>query len=208
MKHVKLSSFLRKEIEVVPSLGWFGLASDPPTLAHRKMVDAALGSGLVKKVVVFPAADLPYKSFHATDFQRLDMLGAWKDEAEYTDDVIISHFDIMRDTAMLWKDLWKKISSFKPQVNHYLIVGSDQYLAVKKHWEGGEELYEQAQFLIIPRAGYEITEGVPEYHKLLNVEPVEGSSSGVRSGELYDVDDKVRGYILETGLYNEVKQDD
>lgn len=202
MKHAKLSSFLKQEVDTIPSMGWFGLTADPPTLAHRKMVDAALGSGLVKKIVVFPAAQLPYKSFYASDFQRLDMLVAWHDEAEYTDDVIISRFDIERDTAMLWKDLWKKIDSFRPVVKHYLIVGSDQYLEVKKTWVGGKELYDQARFLIVPREGHEVIGTIPDHHVLLDVEPVEGSSTGVRSGELYDVDDKVRGYIIENELYN------
>lgn len=199
-----LDKFIGATISDVRSLGWFGLAADPPTLAHRAIVDAALSSGLVEKIIVFPAGKLTYKDFVASDWQRNDMLELWKSAAEFADDIIISRFDILGKDATSWYELWNKIETFSPEIKHFLIVGSDQYLSIPGSWYRGRELLNNANFLIVPREGHE-AESVERHHVVLPMEPLVGSSTGVRHGDFSELDDKVRRYILENGLYTSKK---
>lgn len=199
--HASLSSLLGVKVPEYRSLAWFGLAADPPTLAHRAVVDAVMGSGLVEAVVVFPAGDLPYKQFLTSDQQRLDMLELWKADAEFGKEVMISSFDIKLENAMLWFDLWKLISSLRPEVKHYLVIGTDQYTEIRKSWVKGKELWSEANLMVVPREGYELEGEMPAHHILLKVPAISGSSTEVRGGDVSGVDDRVKRYILEEGLY-------
>lgn len=182
------------------SLGWFGFAADPPTLAHRAVVDAVLGSGLVEKVLVFPAGNVSYKEFAASEWQRAEMTELWKVAAGFGDEVVVSRFDLMEERAIYWYDLWQEITRRAPKVRHFFIVGSDQYLSVAGTWYRGEELLEQASFLVVPRKDFPLQE-VAKKSILLKVPPIEGSSTVIRGGDLDRVDERVRAYILEQKLY-------
>lgn len=199
-----LEKFIGSPLKWIKSLAWFGLAADPPTLAHRAVVDAVMGSGLVDKVIVFAAGKLPYKDFEATEWQRSEMLEIWKAAAEFGEDVVLSRFDMLRDRAFIWYDLWKKINQLSPKIKHYLVVGSDQYLEIPKSWHKGEELLEMANIIVVPREGYELEE-LAYHHILLDVEPIPGSGTDIRSGDLSLLDEKVKAYILEEKLYNSKK---
>src|SRR5690606_38164550 len=143
MKNVRMASSLEKfigqSLNGATKLAWFGFSADPPTLAHRMIVDAVLGSGLVEKVIVFAAGRLPYKTFHASDWQRTDMVELWKSAAEFGDEVIMSRFDLLRDTAMNWYDLWNTLQERSGKLRHFLVVGSDQYQEIPRSWTRGKE---------------------------------------------------------------------
>lgn len=196
----KLEKLIDASLNKCQSLAWFGFSSDPPTLAHRAVVDAVLGSGVVDKIIVFPAGELDYKSFQTSALQRIEMLELWWNDAEYGSEVILSHFDIQRKRAFKWSDLWQKIFRLSPKIDHYLVVGSDQYSEIIKSWDRGEALLSQAKFIIVPRIGFEL-DNIPEHHILLQVDPIPGSSTEVRQGHLGCVDDSVKKYIIEYNLY-------
>jgi|CXWL01.1.fsa_nt_gi nicotinic acid mononucleotide adenylyltransferase len=195
-----LEHFIDASIGDCKGLGWFGFSADPPTLAHRAVIDAALGSGLVQKIVAFPAGKLPYKLFSASDWQRWDMTELWRRAAEWEDEVVLSRFDLLRSEAMTWIDLWRKITQLAPSVRHSLIVGSDQYGSIGKTWIDGEKLMKSAHFIIVPRAGYPINI-VHEHHHLLTITPIPGASTNIRKGDMKLVDERVRGYIIDNQMY-------
>ncbi len=195
-----LEIFVGRKIGLVSRLAWFGFAADPPTLAHRAVIDAVMGSGRVEKVLVFPSAKLPYKDFSATDWQRNEMTEIWAASAEFGDEVILSKFDILRDEAITWFDLWKKIQHMSSKMEHWLIVGSDQYEEIPKSWYRGAELIEDARMIVVPRVGYPLQTVAP-HHLLLNIDPVAGASTEVRAGNLELLDEKVREYVIEERLY-------
>jgi nicotinate-nucleotide adenylyltransferase len=195
-----LEKFLGTKLGQIKKLAWFGFSADPPTLAHRAVIDAVMGSGRVDKVVVFPAGKLPYKDFQATDWQRNDMTEIWTANAEFGDEVILSRFDLNREHAFTWIELWEKIQQMSSRIEHWLVIGSDQYLEIPKTWERGEELLEKANILIVPREGYPV-ETILDPHVLLNVKPIPGASTDVRGGNLDLLDEKVREYVLSEGLY-------
>lgn len=195
-----LESFLGGPIKGVKKLGWFGISADPPTLAHRAIVDVVLGSGLVEKLVVFPTGDLPYKQFVASEWQRAEMAELWKTAAEFGDEVLISRFDLLKQKAAFWIDLWNDFRRIAPKIQHFLVVGSDQYLEVGKTWHRGKELLEQASFIVVPRKEFPVHE-LAEKSVLLKIPPLEGSSTQARAGDLSQVDERVRDYILEQKLY-------
>jgi len=206
-----LSTFIGHPIGQVKSLAWFGFGADPPTLSHRAIVDAVLGTGKVEKVVVFPAGEVPYKDFQAGPVDRVAMCELWKEEAEFAAEVIISRFDILSDQAIIWFELWKTITQFRPSIEHYLIVGMDEYLDIPDIWAEGRELFNLANLMIIPREGYDDdleylqkNEDFPtptENHFFLDIPELPGSSTRARKGDLSLVDDKVRKYMMEQGLY-------
>lgn len=197
---MSLEKFIGVNLKKCKSLGWFGLTADPPSLAHRAVVDAVLGSGLVDKVIVFPSGKLDYKSFVASDWQRAEMSELWIAAAEFADEVVLSRFDMLRDKSITWITLWKKITELAPSINHYLILGSDQYQEIPLSWNKGEELLEYANFIVVPRKGFELKKLSPNHH-LLDVEPIEGSSTEFRKGDISLVDEQVKKYILENELY-------
>lgn len=195
-----LESFIGTPLGEVKKLAWFGFAADPPTLAHRAVVDAVLGSGRVEKIVVFPAGKLPYKSFQATDWQRNEMVEIWKAAADFGDEVVLSRFDILRDTALEWYELWKQLQQMSSKIQHYLVVGSDQYLEIPVSWTKGQDLFDQASLLVVPRSGYEV-EMLRPTHQLLDVPAIPGSSTEVRMGNRSLLDEKVREYVEEERIY-------
>jgi nicotinate-nucleotide adenylyltransferase len=196
-----LEKFIGAPLDGALRIAWFGLSADPPTLAHRTIVDAVLGSGLVDKIIVFPAGKLPYKEFLASDWQRADMIELWKASADFGDEVVISRFDLMRKTAINWHELWHQLKSFSPKYTHTMVVGSDQYSEIPHRWHRGKELFEKASFLVIPRKGFDVA---PErnHHLLLPIAPIVGSSTEGRKGDLSVVDEKVKAYIVEQGIYS------
>lgn len=195
-----LEQFTGTPIGSVRSLGWFGISADPPTLAHRTVVDAVLGSGMVEKLVVFPTGYLPYKTLVASEWQRAEMTELWKAAAEFGDEVLISRFDLLQQKALFWIDIWDDITRRAPKIQHFLVVGSDQYREVGKTWYRGQELLERASFIVVPRKGFPV-ENLADKSVLLKVPPLEGSSTRVRAGDLGQVDERVRAYILEQKLY-------
>lgn len=195
-----LESFIGHSLSGVHRLAWFGLSADPPTLAHRAAVDAVLGSGLVDKVIVFPAARVSYKNFAASDWQRMEMTEIWREAAGFGDEVLLSRFDLERDEAYYWADLINDILQMAPKLNHFLVVGSNDYQEIEEKWHKGPELLEKARFMVVPRVGGEL-DNVREEDVLLNCDPIPGSSTAVRAGDLEGVDEKVRAYILEQQLY-------
>lgn len=199
-----LEKFIGSSLLQKKRIAWFGLSADPPTLAHRMIVDAVLGSGLVDLVVVFPAGKLQYKDFEATDWQRLDMIELWRSSAEFSpQEVIVSSFDIKREKAYTWHDLYNTLSQFGGSYRHYFVVGSDQYKEIPKSWNNGEELLEEASFIVIPR---DSTKTSLQYghHYLLDVEPLPVSSTNIRKGSLEGIDEKVANYIKKEHLYSHI----
>lgn len=198
-----LDHFVGTALGQVQKLGWFGFAADPPTLAHRSVVDAVLGSGRVEKMIVFPAGKLPYKDFFSSDWQRAEMTELWYSAAGFGDEVIISRFDMNRPQAMTWIDLWKTINQLAPNIEHSLIVGSEPYRDIAATWNEGEELLEKARFIVVPREGQEVKTTHPHHH-ILPLATLVGASTSARNGNLALVDEKVRGYIEEEELYSDI----
>jgi nicotinic acid mononucleotide adenylyltransferase len=197
-----LEKFVGVPLSEASRIAWFGFSADPPTLAHRAIIDAVMGSGIVQKVVVFPAGKLPYKGFKASDWQRMDMVEIWKASADFGDEVVISRFDLLRKEAMSWYELWNSIQKRSVKVQHYLVVGSDQYEEIPRSWDYGKELLKRASFIIVPRKGFDVLP-LYENHLLLPIAPLPGSSTDARNGDFSTVDGKVKAYILEQGIYNQ-----
>lgn len=181
------------------SFAWFGFSADPPTRAHRNIVKAVLK--FVDNVIVFPSGNVPYKEFVANKKDRLAMTKLWKKSAKFGSRAVISSFDLARKNAFHWIDLWKKIKSIAPEKKHYLVVGSDQYLAIEKTWEQGKQLLQSANFLVAPRKGFPVG-AIPSHHQLLSMKPVSSSSSSFRQGKRAYVDSLVKSYIMKKKLYS------
>jgi nicotinic acid mononucleotide adenylyltransferase len=207
-------------------VGWFGFSADPPTLAHECIVRSVLDQNIVDVVVVFVSGRQVGKSYVASDEDRVRMselgFGRLMDGSDFCDRIILSDFDINGMGAWRWWDLWEflnhdsldsRISMIGDSsdrlngtdtdrdVEHWLVVGGDQWELMESTWYRGMELKKKGRFVVVPRELSELGFQSSDRVKVLSVQPLSGSSSMVREGRLDLVSIVVRQYILYWKLY-------
>ncbi|MDP3976091.1 MAG: hypothetical protein Q8P95_04195 [bacterium] len=192
---------LLKKLKDTLRIGWFGFSADPPTLAHRQIIDAILNSGQVDAVVAFPAGRLAYKDFQSSDEQRKRMARLWHEQAGWNDKVLLGWFDLEERQAIRWYELWQELVAKLPGKKNLLVVGGDQYEKISKEWFRGKELIDQASILVVPRALCPDESTLPKHHRVIDHAEITGSSTDVRSGQLTGLDQAVRSFILREHLY-------
>lgn len=196
-----LETFISAELGAGSSIGWFGLSADPPTIAHATIITEVLKSGLVQNVIVFPAGKLPYKTFLASREHRMKMTELWARSAKFPETVHVSFFDMQRKEAFTWINLLEHVTRLSPDLAHHFIIGGDQYQRMKSSWVRGEELFEKASFIIIPREGHGIDKPFSSRHHVLPISPLKSSSTQVRTGDLSMVQSEIAEYIKKHHLY-------
>ncbi len=152
------------------TIALFGGTFDPPHLGHLSIVNAALSSLDIDKVIVMPAYLNPFKSkVCAPPELRLKWLK--KIFSTYTN-VEVDDFEIKckRKVPSL-----ETVQHLKKRYKHiYLIIGADNLKSLDK-WYGYKELKELVTFVIASRDDIEI----PQEYLLLHVdEPI--SSTNLR----------------------------
>jgi nicotinic acid mononucleotide adenylyltransferase len=180
---------------------WFGFSADPPTLAHQKIVKAVLKLPGKKIIIVFPAGPLSYKTFGASKHHRLAMIKLWWKFAKFPKNVILAWFDFYQKEAWSWYHLWKKLGHLSPSLQHWYVVGADQYQEIGKTWDHGKRLLREARFLIISRQGYPV-QHIPSHHHMLQIRPLAYSSTTIRKGSLQGRDPLTKAYILRKRVYD------
>lgn len=77
----------------------------------------------------------------------------------------------------------------------------DDLLASLDHWYRYEDLKEKLEFVCFSRDGKKVPENLDAIVRMIASPVLEASSTEVRSGDLSNLTDGVRSYILEHGLY-------
>ena len=77
----------------------------------------------------------------------------------------------------------------------------DDLLASLDHWYKYEDLKEKLEFVCFSRDGKKVPENLDAIVRMIASPVLEASSTEVRSGDLSNLTDGVRSYILEHGLY-------
>jgi nicotinic acid mononucleotide adenylyltransferase len=169
----------------VSKIAFYGGSFNPPTQAHRAIVDDLLEGGFFYMVLVKPCgirADKPelIKGCEARKEEVQQVLG--RTQGHYQ--LILNHMTSpMRPTV----DEWRELKAVYPKDTVYLVTGTDLFVdegnghCQVERWIEGELLFKTAFFYIYPRP----VEGKlilpPNYHLRQEFSPMDISSSQLRA---------------------------
>ena len=161
--------FYKKKVKFLMKIALFGGSFDPPHLGHASVVENALKSLDIDKLIIMPTFINPFKSgFFADEKRRFAWAQrVWGDLKR----VEICDFEIRQnrpvpsiESVLYLKELYKS-SKF------YLIIGADHLQSLEK-WHEFEKLSNLVEFVIAKRDN--IT--VPEKFKSLDTKVMVSSS--------------------------------
>lgn len=159
----------------------YGGAFNPPTNAHRAILEACIlhGAKYNAEVWVMPSGNRSDKTIPTTTKQRLKLIGAFIDSAGVGRDVVrVENYELLSSVQTQTFQTYAALQKMYPDVQQVWVFGSDSILTMKQ-WEGGETLFNELDMLVIKRTGSEITD-MPPKAQYLDVYTQEVSSTLVR----------------------------
>lgn len=196
-------------------IGILGGSFDPFHSGHLCIAKAALEQGGMEKVVLMPARVSPFKVGRemASTEDRLAMSGIAAEEDERIE---VSRLEIEAVGVSYTFRTLTTLHKMHPYDRYWLIVGSDQFLALES-WYKGKDILHDFQVILASRPGYmedEIREKITRYTgtygtavRVLKAEMPDISSTmikeRIKSGNSISglVPEKIETYINEHGLY-------
>lgn len=183
----------------------FGGSFDPPTLAHQAVIEYLTATDWISEVWVMPSAQRPDKPEMSDATHRLAMAELiWSDIPSVR--VNRTEIDALAAPTNTYKT-WRYLKQHCPSATLWWVIGSDVVANIRQ-WAGGEQLYEQAQWIVLPRPGYLVSELPPNGVYLDQFAyPRAISSTGVRQRVKNGTDtsqlvaNDVATYILRERLY-------
>lgn len=176
----------------------YGGAFNPPTLAHKAILEACVSYAETQKadVWVMPSGDRLDKSIATSRERRLAYVAAMivSAEASYiTPKVVTTELDrtIMVETY----DTVKELEAGYPDRKFTFVFGADSTETMAS-WKNGEELLEELSMIVVERAG-SIVNPMARHAVRLEVETPNVSSTQVRErlAAGMPVDDLVAGPV-------------
>lgn len=196
-------------------IGILGGTFDPFHTGHLCIARSAVKSGGMEKVILMPAKVSPFKVGRemASEEDRLSMAGL---AAEISPDIEVSRLEIESEGVSYTFRTLTTIHKMHPYDRYWLIVGSDQFLALES-WYKGKDILENFQVILASRPGYKeelIEDKIRRYTgtygtavRVLTDEMPDISSTmikeNIKAGKSITglVPDKIEAYINEHGLY-------
>lgn len=175
-----------------PRAAIFGGSFDPPHKGHQEIVEKAVQSLTIDKLIVVPAYLNPFKtSSMASAEQRLAWCHTLFDKIP---NVIVDDYEIQQGKSTKTSQSVKHFNqSFDVK---YLILGSDN-LSTLTEWHEFEWLNNAITWIIVTRKGYDIdTKGLRRW-EILDID-VPVSSSHIRDKEtLGHIDNKIETSVKQ-----------
>lgn len=126
----------------------FGGSFDPIHIAHEAIVENALNSLDIDKIIVVPTYLNPFKnSFHLEPKTRFNLL---KKVFYNKPKVEVSDFEINQNRAVYSLETVKHLKNLYKPNKIYIIIGQDNLASLDK-WHGIKELKKLASFVIFTR---------------------------------------------------------
>ena len=175
-----------------PVVAIFGGSFDPPHKAHQHIVEKALASLEIDKLIVVPAYLNPFKtSSLASAQQRLAWCHTLFDEIP---NVIVDDYEIKEGKSTRTSQSVKHFN--KAYDVKYLIIGSDNLSTLTK-WHAFDWLNEHIQWVVFTREGHEVnTDSLRSWEVIPLKEMV--SSSEVRERQtLKDIDKRIENSVKQ-----------
>lgn len=133
-------------------LAVFGGSFDPIHIAHEAIVNKALETLEIDKIIVVPTYLNPFKSsFHLEPKTRFNLL---KKVFENNSQVNICDYEINQNRPVYSIETIKYLKNLYNPSKIYIIIGADNVESLDK-WSNIEELKDLAQFVVAKRAGFE-----------------------------------------------------
>lgn len=183
----------------------YGGSFNPPGLHHKKIIQQILERKLADEVIVLPAGYQKNKDF-IPPLERKKLI-----EMTFSDikNVFIDFVNIDQNTFIVNAQYEEKYANLGKIIH---VIGEDQLegghensLLVNK-WLNGKGLFENSEFIVINRIGYNQEKFMPSNYTLLETDGI-GSSTEIRkriqAGESIDnlVEKEVAEYIHRNNLY-------
>jgi len=209
-----LKSEIRNPKSEIRRLGVLGGTFDPLHLAHLLMAEEARTRFDLEKVLFIPAGDPPHKDYEVSDAEdryAMTLLGTASNPA-----FEVSRLEMDREGPSYSADTLRELRNTYGTGIHF-ILGADEALDLP-NWHDAESLLELAQFLVVPRPGFDLAEFKTRlpgrfYDALdfLPMAPMDISATDIRSRVVsgrtisYLVPEAVEAHIRKRGLYLEGK---
>jgi nicotinate-nucleotide adenylyltransferase len=186
----------------------FGGTFDPIHIAHIRIAEAARDKFALDRVLLVPAGNPPHKDAFTPFADRLHMVElACQGHAGLSASALessTSHSYTIDTIQRVCQDLHANDRLF-------FLIGADAFDDLET-WKGWQQLVQLTEFIVVarPESEYRVPAGAKVHH--LDGLALQVSSSGIRAGMAAgsatpELDDKVRTFIEERGLYGSKKED-
>lgn len=189
-------------------LGILGGTFDPIHYGHLTLAEEARLKLELDKIVFIPTNIPPHKGEREITpaVLRYKMVNLAIKNNPYFE---LSDIEIRRGNVSYTVDTLKQLHGEYPKgTEFYFITGSDS-LSIIDSWKDPEEIFKLCVFVVAKRPGFQLKKELPYGSKVIEITPVDVSSSEVREmvkkGESISsfVPTKVVDFIEKNGLYKE-----
>jgi nicotinate-nucleotide adenylyltransferase len=201
-------------------MGIGGSASNPPHLGHKVLIENLLQSNLFEEIHWIPSGVRPDKegfvaAEHRVAMTQMTFPGEWSEKQKTKFKINLD--DVYGGNTPTIEVMEKYIKEFpEAEITWFtgvdLVVPQDKFggkCEIQATWKRGEELYNNYNFLVLPRPGFVDPKqlNLPTNFAIFEVPTLDISSSEIRrrveKGESIEgmVTKEVEEYIRENNLY-------
>lgn len=180
-------------------IGILGGSFDPIHRGHTKLIKEAIKQLQLDYFFVIPTGNNPWKeTAYASVEDRLAMVELALIDISKASVNTIELYETSKNYTI---DTIHQLKKQYPNDEFYYIMGMDQ--VSKFHlWKEAKEISTSVKLVAFDRTGYTRNENIKKFNfQLLNIEPMNISSSAIRLGAIQWLDSKVLQYLVSHGLY-------
>lgn len=184
-------------------IGIFGGSFDPIHLGHTRIINEAIISLQLDKMLIVPTKHNPWKEDSvANNQQRIEMIQiALKDNSKC--EVCTLEIDRQDNEKNYTIDTIKELKKIYKNDQLYFMMGMDQAGQFDK-WKSAKEISELVQLVAFNRKGYQKNDVLNDYHfEFIQADSTAESSTQFKAGNKEIVDRNVYTYAFQNGLYLE-----
>ena len=133
-------------------IGILGGTFDPFHMGHLTIAKAALTAGGMARVLLMPAKVSPFKLGREMASEE-DRLAMAEIAASMDDNIEVSRLELEAEGVSYTFRTLTTLHKLHPYDRYWLIVGSDQFIALES-WYKGKDILEDFQIILAPRPGY------------------------------------------------------
>ena len=190
-------------------VGILGGTFNPIHLGHLIIAEEIRERLRLNEVIFIPSLIPPHKSDTGllSSQHRYEMLAlAIEDNPCFK----VSSIELERQGRSYSIDTLRRLRKKRPKDSFIFIIGADSSSELDK-WKDIKDIFKLAQFVVVPRPGYEI-KAVPEGVRIVDIPTIGISSTGIRRrleegrSIRYLVPETAREYISKNSLYKKKKK--
>jgi len=160
----------------------FGGTFNPPTKAHQDITSACAELPYIDEVWLMPSNQRLDKHFDISDCHRIEMLEAVVGEIVSNKIIRIENIELNMRGYTHTSDTVRMVSQKYPNDSFWYVYGVDSYESMG-NWAQGQQLKDNLQMILVPRAGHAMPEETERVRHLEvpNIVEMDLSSTKVRA---------------------------